>query len=139
MRIAQDRRHVTAGQTIGGCVTATRVKQFPVDLLRISVAVRMRFQQFGKKQGQIRRKIGNPSVHEQIAAGKILQNGISGAVKLPSVLFFCEQKVIAVKHFGKTVAAAFRIFRCMIHIVVKLKPFVVEKAIIDLLCRFGQP
>ena len=99
----------------------------------------MRLQQFGKKQSQIRRKIGNISANKQIAAGKIPQNGIRGAVKLPSVLFFREQKVIAVKHFGKTVAAAFRIFRCMIHIVVKLKPFVVEKAIVDLLGRFGQP
>ena len=130
---------MTAGQTVGGCIATTRVKQLPVDLLRISVAVRMRLQQFGKKQGQIRRKIGNSSAHEQIAAGKIPQNGIRSAVKLPPVLFFCEQKVIAKKHFGKTEAAAFRILRCVVDIVIELKPFVVEKAIVDLLGRFGQP
>ena len=99
----------------------------------------MRLQQFGKKQSQIRRKIGNSSAHEQIAAGKIPQNGIRSAVKLPPVLFFCEQKVIAKKHFGKTEAAAFRILRCVVDIVIELKPFVVEKAIVDLLGRFGQP
>ena len=117
-------------------IVVTRVKQFPVDLHRIFVAVRMRFRQFGKKQGQICRKIGNPSAHEQICVGKIPRNGIRGAVKLSSVLFLRKQKVIAMKHPSKAVAPA---FRCIIHIVVKLKLFVVEKAIVGLLGRFDQP
>ena len=43
------------------------------------------------------------------------------------------------KHFGKEETTAFRILWDVIHIVIELKPFVVEKTVIDFFGRFGQP
>ena len=43
------------------------------------------------------------------------------------------------EHFGKVETTALRILWGVIHIVIELKPFVVEKAMIDFFGRFGQP